>query len=508
MATAAPHDVMHPSPEGESTPHRLSTPSHHPLWSRRHSFRTSGRRVGALTTADHALQHDARHSDHAGTPFERAAHRLARALGAWLLASGLLFGAAARADVVTDWTAVIEETTLRVPDPALPIRAAAIMQLAVFEAVNAIVGDYEPYLGSISAPAGASPEAAAIAAAHRVLVGLLPEQTDSLDAKRAASLAAVPDGAAKTDGITVGEAAAVAMLAQRANDSIDADVSYTPGTFPGQYRPTPPDFTPPFGAHLSQVSTFAIDSAALFRVRPPPALRSEHYTRDYDEVKRVGDVASSERPKDRADVARFYEPDDIVPIYFSAARQVSLAQGKTLAENARIFALLGMAIFDAMVACFDSKYFYDYWRPVTAIRLGATDGNRETDADTDWAPFVFTPPFPSYPSGHASFGGAARRVLERMFGADGHAITLTSPLVPDVVLHYTNWKQITDDIDDARIYGGVHYRFDQEEAARQGRKVGRYVLRHWLRPVHRHGDETIAVHEQLQDHEEDSRDAD
>jgi hypothetical protein len=233
------------------------------------------------------------------------------------------------------------------------------------------------------------------------------------------------------------------------------------------------------------VSTFAIDDAARFRVRPPPALRSERYTHDYDEVKRVGDTkaAESDRPKDRADVARFYEPDWIVPIYFSAARQVSQAQGKTLAENARSFALLGMAIYDAMVACFDSKYFYDYWRPVTAIHLGHTDGNHDTDADANWAPFVFTPPFPSYPSGHAAFGGAAQRVLEHIYGVDGHTITLVSPFVPDVVLHYTNWKQITDDINDARIYGGVHYRFDQEEGAHQGCKVGHYVLRHWLQPV-------------------------
>jgi hypothetical protein len=414
--------------------------------------------------------------------------RVARALGASLLAGWLLFGAAAaRADAVTDWTAVMEETTLGVPNGTLPIRAAAIMQLAVFEAVNAIVGDYEPYLGSVSAPAGASPEAAAIAAAHRVLVGLLPDKTQSLDAKRAASLATLSDGAAKTAGIAVGEAAAVAMLTKRADDGIDADVPYAPGMLPGQYRPTPPDFTPAFGAHLGRVTPFAIDSAARFRVPSPPSLHSARYSRDYNEVKRVGDVASNERPKDRADVARFYEPDAIVPIYFSAARQVSLAQRKTLAENARIFALLGMAIFDAMVACFDSKYFYDYWRPVTAIRLGHTDSNRDTDADANWAPFVFTPPFPSYPSGHASFGGAARRVLERMYGADRHEITLASPLVPDVVLHYTSWKQITDDIDDARIYGGVHYRFDQEEAARQGRQIGKHILRHLLRPAHRHG---------------------
>ena len=196
---------------------------------------------------------------------------IGKRLGGAIVAVLVLFGArAARADAVTDWAAVMEESTLR----ADAIRAAAIMQLAVFEAVNAIVGDYEPYLGSVSAPAGASPEAAAIAAAHRVLVGLLPEQTDSLDAKRAASLAALPDGAAKTAGIAVGEAAAVAMLAKRANDGTDADVPYTPGTLPGQYRPTPPDFTPAFGAHLGQVSrsqsTARRGSACARRLRCAP----------------------------------------------------------------------------------------------------------------------------------------------------------------------------------------------------------------------------------------------
>ena len=145
-----------------------------------------------------------------------------------------------------------------------------------------------------------------------------------------------------------------------------------------------------------------------------------------------------------------------------------------------------MAIFDAAVACFDSKYHYIYQRPVTAIHLADHDGNPRTDADPGWASFVPAPPLLSYPSGHV--GAAARRVLERLLGPDGHAITLTSPLVPDVVLRYTSWKQLTDDVDDARIYGGVHYRFDHEEAARQGRRVGTYVLRHQLRPVHRHAD--------------------
>jgi hypothetical protein len=400
-------------------------------------------------------------------------------------------GSTAHADAVTHWVEVMETTVSQAPDPAVPIRSAAITQVAVFEAVNAILGDYEPYLGTVKAPPGASADAAAIAAAHRVLIALHPDQAANLDAERAASLAALPDGHAKDHGIAVGEAAALAMLANRANDGMSAEASDSPGVLPGEYRPTPPDFTPPFRPGLGAVTPFAIRSGAQFRVPPPPDLRSARYTRDYNEVRKVGEADSHDRPSDRADVARFYAPPDILPIYFPAARQVSQAQDKTLAENAQIFALLGMAIFDAMVACFDSKYFYDFWRPVTAIQLGGSDVNRDTEGDAEWAAFVPTPPFPSYPSGHASFGGAARRVLERMFGADGHDITLTSPKVPDVVLRYSSWKRITDDIDDARIYGGVHYRFDQEEAARQGRRIGRYLLRHWLRPLHPQVGETM-----------------
>ncbi len=405
-------------------------------------------------------------------------------LGAQVAGADATTGAApTRADAVIEWNAVMQTTVSQVPDPFLQIRSATITQVAVFEAVNTIVGDYEPYLGGVTALAGASPEAAAIAAAHRALARLHPDQAASLDAQRIASLAAVPDGPAEDAGIAVGEGAALAVLAERADDGSGTDTPYTPGTLPGQYRPTPPDLTPAFRPGLGQVEPFAINSGSQFRVDPPPALQSARYTRDYDEVKRVGDVDSTERSADRADAARFYAVNDAVQIYFPAARQVTQAQGRTLSENARNFALLGMAIFDGAVACFDSKYFYDFWRPVTAIQLGDRDDNPKTDVEADWASFVPTPPFPSYPSGHAAFGGAARRVLERTLGPGGHSITLASPLVPDVVLKYTSWKQITDDVDDGRVYGGVHFRFDQEEAARQGKRVGRYVLRHWLRPL-------------------------
>ena len=312
------------------------------------------------------------------------------------VAALVLLGASlgVRADAVTDWNQIVQDTVAS-GEPYHRLRTAAIAQIAVFEAVNSILGDYEPYLGTIAAPAGASPDAAAIAAAHRVLRSLHPDQAAALDASRAASLKAILDGQAKDAGIAVGEAAAAAMLAHRANDGSETQVPYEPGTRRGQWRPTPPAFAPAFRPQLGQVDTFALTSGAQFRLGPPPDLRSERYVRDYNEVRRVGEVNSAGRPQDRADVARFYGIAEPIDIYCPAARQVSQAQGKTLAENARIFALLTMAIFDAAVAVFDSKYHYNLWRPVTAIRVGNEDGHPRTVADPDWTPLVEKPPFPS-----------------------------------------------------------------------------------------------------------------
>ena len=210
------------------------------------------------------------------------------------------------------------------------------------------------------------------------------------------------------------------------------------------------------------------------------------YARDYEEVKRVGAVNSAERSEDLALRARFYAVTEADRIYYPAARQVASVQGKTLSENARLFALLSMAIWDGIVACFETKYRFALWRPVTAIRAAQTDRNPKTQPDSNWEALVFTPPFPAYPSGHASFGGAARAVLEEEFGADGHDIALMNPAMPGVVLHYTAFKQITDDIDAARIFGGVHFRFDQEAGALLGKRVGEYILRHALRPACAH----------------------
>jgi hypothetical protein len=415
-------------------------------------------------------------------PGKRGIRLLKKRVRSALAGTFILFVAGgAHADIVMDWNAIMQETVASA-DPYLQVHSATIMHVAVFEAVNSILGNYEPYLGRINAPTGASPEAAAIAAAHRALVALHPRSAPKLDALRTKALAAIPNGPARNNGVAVGKAAANAILALRADDGSSVAPVYTPGIKPGDWRPTPLDFTPAFRPGLGRIVTFGIENGAQFRLGPPPALHSRRYARDYNEVKKVGHVNSAERPRNRADAARFYGVTD-TELYFMAASQVSAAQRKTLSENARIFALLSIAIADGAIACFDSKYFYNFWRPITAIRAGAADNNPKTDPDLKWLPLVPTPPFPSYPSGHATFGASARRVLEELFGARGHSITLTNPLIPDVTLHYTSWKQIADDINEGRIYGGVHYRFDQEAGASLGKRVGAYILQHKLRPV-------------------------
>ena len=413
---------------------------------------------------------------------------MSRRISVATLAALLLIPALARADVVHDWNTIML-TTISSQTPFAQARFGAITQLAVFEAVNACTREYQPYLGTVVAPAGASAEAAAIAAAHTVLKTYFGGNAAMLDAARAASLSAIPDGQSKTDGIKVGEAAADAMIKLRAADGSAPPQTFLPATTdPGVWQPTPPAFGPGLLLHWRNVAPFGIKTSDQFRLRPPPALASQKYRKAYDEVKSVGEINSTARPKDRADVAQFYAFTPPTQVFDLAAQQVSAAQKRSLSENARALALINMAIADGLVAVFDTKYFYVFWRPVTAIRAGETDGNPLTDGDVNWTPFVTTPSFPGYASAHAAGSGAARKVCELLFGAGGHSITLTNPSVPatkDIVLHYATFHDITQDVDDARVYGGIHFRFDQKEGNRLGREVGSYVYEHNLRPAQR-----------------------
>ena len=415
------------------------------------------------------------------TPF-----RLAAAACAALISTA----AVTAEDPVLEWNSIMISTT-STQNPILQSRFAAITQVAVFEAVNSIYQDYDPYVGTIAAPRSASASAAAVAAAHGVLKYYFPTSASDLDAARTVSLARIVDGRAKREGIAVGEAAAAAMIALRTDDGSAPPRFHMPtSTEPGEWQLTPS--CPPAGGVLLQwpdVRPFAIETAEQFRAQPPPALKSRRYARDYQEVMRVGDINSQYRPQDRTDVARFYAVTSPIAVWNGAAAQVAIQQSRSMYENARALALIDMAINDAQVSLFETKYLYRLWRPETAIRAGDTDGNPLTRANPLFAPLVTTPCFPSYVSGHGGSSNAARAVLERLYGARHHFVTLSNPAVAGVVLQYGDFRTITSDIDDARIFGGIHFRFDQEAGAKLGRQVGTYVHQHTLRRKHGSSDE-------------------
>lgn len=403
----------------------------------------------------------------------------------------LCFGSiAARADFVSDWNRIAVATAAKKANPFAQARYAAIVQLAVFEAVNSITREYQPYLGTITAPPDASPEAAAVQAAYEVLVASFPASLQDLNSDWTASMMSIPDGPAKTDGIAVGHNAAAAMLALRSADGSSPPKFATPGPpVPGEWQATvacPKDSNGvPVGAGFNwqDVTPFGIANAHDFLLGPPPALTSNRYARAYNEVKTVGSMNSTERPADRSNVALFYAASSPTQVFNQAANQVIEQRGASLTENARALALINMATNDSLVASFFNKYRYNFWRPETAIHAGDADGNPKTESDPGFVPFIQTPCFPSYPSNHGSASNAAAAVLRRLFGEGGHSMVLTNPTLPAITLQYTSFRQITNDISDARVYGGIHFRTDQDAGALLGRAIGITVYRHNLRPL-------------------------
>jgi hypothetical protein len=415
-----------------------------------------------------------------------------RSFALCMFMAALLFGSAlAKADSVLDWNEIAVNTAVaNQQNPFAQARYAAIVHLAVFEAVNAVTGEYRPYLGTITAPPDASAEAAAIEAAYRVLSAYFPASQAALDSDRKQSLGSIPDGQAKINGITTGDAAAQAMITLRANDGSSPAQFKVPGPpVPGEWQATSScpivnGIAVGIALQWQNITPFGIPRASDFLLDPPPALTSNRYARTYNEVMTVGSIDSTDRPQDRADVALFYEASSPTQVFNQAARQVAKEQGRSLSENARALALINMAMSDTLVATFLNKYHYNFWRPETAIHAGDADGNPKTDGDPSWAPFIVTPCFPSYPSAHGGASNGAAVVMRRIYGEDGHSITLSNPAVPNIVLQYTSFSEITADISDARVYGGIHFRTDQDAGARLGQAVGRVIYRDNLRSVH------------------------
>lgn len=417
-----------------------------------------------------------------GTTIDGAARRSILQVSAAMLFIGLVFtSATARADVVLDWNAIAARTVIPGQSPFHQARLMAITQLAVFEAVNAVTREYDPYLAvPITAPAGTSAEAAAIVAAHRVLKNYFSSNT-AIDTDRATWLAAIPDGPAKTNGIAVGEAAAAAMIALRATDgSVPAMFFLPSSSLDGEWQTTP-TCSPAGGAFYQWkgLTPFGIASPSDFLLPGPPSLTSNLYAKDLLEVNTMGGVASAQRPADRADVARLYAASSPSFALSMVARQIAAAKGLSLAENARALALIMMGINDSLIASFYNKYHYNLWRPETALRA---DG---------FVPFIPTPCFPSYPSNHATGTNGGLEMMRRLFGAAGHDVTFANSVpalreLPAGVItrRYTQLKQIADDVDDARVYGGIHFRFDQVDGNVLGRAVATEIYKNHLRPVH------------------------
>jgi membrane-associated phospholipid phosphatase len=369
----------------------------------------------------------------------------------------------------------------------------AITQLAVFEAVNRITGEFEPYLEPAgAAPAGASLDAAVATAAHRVLTNYLPPANDViLDAARDLDLNAIPAGQAKTDGIALGLAAANAMIALADAGSVPL-TTFTPSPpfSPGEYQLTTgctagafynwEDFTP-----------FGIPNAKAYLLSPPPELTGNLFAKAYNESKAVGGADSAERPADRADVARLYAVLSPTTVASMATRQIAVAKGLSSSETARALALITMASSDSLISSFYNKYHYNVARPETGIRHGEGDGNDKTDGDPGFATFIATPCHPSYPSNHATGSTAGLEAIRRLFGAAGHHITISSPVpalgsLPAtlITVHYTQLEAIGDDVDDARVYAGIHWRFDQTAGNALGRAIATEVVKNNLRPGH------------------------
>ncbi len=391
------------------------------------------------------------------------------------------------ADVVLEWNQVLLDTCKA--DRVLPLyvpRVTAIVSAAVYDAVNDIDRSHTPFFAEVNAPRGASLEAAAAQAAHDTLTALFPAHQATFDTTLAADLADIPPGRARL-GVAVGQAVAQQILAWRSTDGSTAQVTYVPGTAPGDWQPTPPAFLPPVGTQWGHVTPFCIPSDSAFRPPAPPALTSAEYTAAFDEVKSLGAANSTTRTAEQSQIARFWYGAagtfTAGGYWDQIAQGVARQRGNSLVQNARLFALLNMAQADATFAVWDAKYTYNFWRPVTAIRAADTDGNPATASDPAWTSFLVTPNHPSYNSGHSGVSGAAAAVLTAFFGTDAIPFSFSSDGLPGVTRSFTSFSATAQECSDSRVYAGIHWRFDVAAGQRLGNEVGGYVAAHFLLPV-------------------------
>lgn len=428
-------------------------------------------------------------------------------LGIVTLAVLVAHGTRVGADEVFEWNETAFAVTVAGgQNPILVSRSLAMVQLAVHDALNAIDRRYEPYLYEGRAEAGAAPAAAIAAASREVLAGVVPsfgseaqreKALAMLDRAYAVALEQIPHGPTKEAGLAVGQMAAQALLTARQADGALATPAYTPGTAPGQWQPhpnpvppNPPVAIPAMAAgnlpavlpQWALVTPFTMITPWQFRLPGPPALQSEQYARDYDEVKQLGGQHSTQRTATQAEIAQYWYESS--PAGWSRiARVVGTQRGLDRWDNARLLALINTVIADGYISGADTRYFYNFWRPITAIRAGDTDANDATVADPTWETFLNTPPLPDYPSTHSVAGGAASAVLARVFGTDQVAFTMTSgPPFADITRSFTSFSQAAQENADSRVYAGIHFRTACQDGIKLGEQIGRRAFAHYLPP--------------------------
>jgi hypothetical protein len=385
---------------------------------------------------------------------------------------------AAETDQVIQWNAELL-TLLQVPGAQAatihPTRTMAIMQLAVYDAVDAIQGGHRSYLRSTPAPAHASAAAAAVAAARTTLLALLPSQQQAIEAKYQESLSQLGSSRRVQEGIKVGELAATRLLAARVNDGSGLVApAFQPGSGPGEYQLTPPKFSAPVFGQWPAVTPFALPSGDEFRPPAPPALASARYVDDFNEVKALGRLDSLSRSADQTSIGKFWGAAPVWNVWNQIAEKAGAAFHDTLGQNARMFALLDAGLADSVIALYDAKYAYHRWRPVTAITTLNT-GNLAAFGDPTWTPLAATAPDPSYPGAHATVSETAAVTLADFFGTDRFAFSLTNSTVPGVVRSFASFSQAADEASASRIFAGQHFRYDEEAGQALGRRVGDFV---------------------------------
>jgi hypothetical protein len=389
-------------------------------------------------------------------------------------------------DVVLHWNEIALQSATTQPPRVPVIRNLALLHAAMFDAVNAIDRSYEQYHAEVHASRGASKEAAAAQAAHDALTALYPARAAEYDAALAQDLAGIPPGRAR-QGIAIGQAVARQILELRANDGAAAVVTYTPpNNNPGQWQPTPPDFSPAANAHVPLITPFAVESSSQFRPGPPPALASAEYATAFNATKAVGSASSTVRTPDQTQMALVWRlPLTNQAVWNRIAQDMAREQDLSLVQTARMFALMDMAMNDGLETSFGSKFHYGLWRPITAIQRADEDGNPATAADPTWMTLhPTTPPYPTYAGNAATIGASCATVLARVLGSDAipFQIHWDAYGFPGVTRSYSSFSAAANEEADSRIYGGIHFRFDSVAGQQIGGNVGRYVVANFLTP--------------------------